>query len=149
MEAWRSRAGIASAITAAIFATGVSAAFAESKPSTAKSGVATAAQADIIGTAVGAGQFNTLAKALTAAGLVPTLKDVVGKAATILVEDPELGKDRRIAGIVTSITIEELGDDFGKHLQRIDLDVEPRLARLGLRGFGDAPAAQAAMSRRI
>lgn len=33
-----------------------------------------ASRADIIDTAVGAGQFNTLAKALTAAGLVDTLK---------------------------------------------------------------------------
>lgn len=33
-----------------------------------------AAKADIIDTAVGAGQFNTLAKALTAAGLIETLK---------------------------------------------------------------------------
>ena len=35
---------------------------------------APAAKADIIDTAVGAGQFNTLAKALTAAGLIDTLK---------------------------------------------------------------------------
>jgi uncharacterized surface protein with fasciclin (FAS1) repeats len=34
----------------------------------------TAAKSDIIDTAVGAGQFNTLAKALTAAGLIETLK---------------------------------------------------------------------------
>jgi len=33
-----------------------------------------AAKADIVDTAVSAGQFNTLAKALTVAGLVPTLK---------------------------------------------------------------------------
>jgi type VI secretion system secreted protein VgrG len=66
-------------------------------------------------------------------GEPPTLKDLVGKAATILVEDPELGKERRIAGIVTSISIEELGDDFGEPMQRIDFDVEPRLARLALR----------------
>jgi uncharacterized surface protein with fasciclin (FAS1) repeats len=65
---------LASAVTAAVLATGVSAALAESVPSTAKKGAAPAAQADIIGTAVGAGQFNTLAKALTAAGLIDTLK---------------------------------------------------------------------------
>ena len=35
---------------------------------------ATTAKADIVDTAVGAGQFDTLAKALTAAGLVDTLK---------------------------------------------------------------------------
>ncbi|MGZ5365590.1 MAG: fasciclin domain-containing protein [Mycobacterium sp.] len=34
----------------------------------------TAAKSDIVDTAVGAGQFNTLAKALTAAGLIDTLK---------------------------------------------------------------------------
>jgi len=38
------------------------------KPTTA------AARADIIDTAVAAGQFNTLAKALTEAGLIDTLK---------------------------------------------------------------------------
>ncbi len=37
-------------------------------------GTAPAAKSDIVGTAVAAGQFNTLAKALTAAGLVDTLK---------------------------------------------------------------------------
>jgi uncharacterized surface protein with fasciclin (FAS1) repeats len=37
-------------------------------------GTATAADKDIVDTAVAAGQFNTLAKALTAAGLVDTLK---------------------------------------------------------------------------
>ena len=35
---------------------------------------AASAKADIVDTAVGAGQFNTLAKALTAAGLIDTLK---------------------------------------------------------------------------
>jgi uncharacterized surface protein with fasciclin (FAS1) repeats len=35
---------------------------------------APAARADIVDTAVGAGQFNTLARALTAAGLIDTLK---------------------------------------------------------------------------
>ena len=70
----KTNAILASAIAAAILATGVSAAFAESKPSTAKTSVAPAGQADIVATAVGAGQFNTLAKALTAAGLVETLK---------------------------------------------------------------------------
>ncbi len=57
---------LATAVTAAVLATGMSAAFADSKPSMAK--------ADIVGTAIGAGQFNTLAKALTAADLVDTLK---------------------------------------------------------------------------
>jgi uncharacterized surface protein with fasciclin (FAS1) repeats len=36
--------------------------------------VAPAAKADIVDTAIGAGQFNTLARALTAAGLIDTLK---------------------------------------------------------------------------
>jgi uncharacterized surface protein with fasciclin (FAS1) repeats len=40
----------------------------------AKNTAATAAKSDIIDTAVAAGQFNTLAKALTAAGLIDTLK---------------------------------------------------------------------------
>jgi uncharacterized surface protein with fasciclin (FAS1) repeats len=40
----------------------------------AKDTVATAAKSDIVDTAVAAGQFNTLAKALTAAGLIDTLK---------------------------------------------------------------------------
>lgn len=40
----------------------------------AKDAAATAAKSDIVDTAVGAGQFNTLAKALTAAGLIDTLK---------------------------------------------------------------------------
>jgi uncharacterized surface protein with fasciclin (FAS1) repeats len=65
---------LASAVAAAVLATGVSAAFAESKPSNASMGGASMAKADIVGTAVGAGQFNTLAKALTAAGLVDTLQ---------------------------------------------------------------------------
>jgi uncharacterized surface protein with fasciclin (FAS1) repeats len=41
---------------------------------TIKTSGAPAAQGDIVDTAIGAGQFNTLAKALTAAGLVDTLK---------------------------------------------------------------------------
>jgi uncharacterized surface protein with fasciclin (FAS1) repeats len=64
---------LASAVTAAVLATGVSVALAETKSSTAYMGTPSA-KADIIDTAVGAGQFNTLAKALTAAGLVDTLK---------------------------------------------------------------------------
>ena len=40
----------------------------------AKNTAAMAAKSDIVDTAVGAGQFNTLAKALTAAGLIDTLK---------------------------------------------------------------------------
>jgi uncharacterized surface protein with fasciclin (FAS1) repeats len=40
----------------------------------AKNTAAMAAKSDIVDTAVGAGQFNTLAKALAAAGLIDTLK---------------------------------------------------------------------------
>jgi uncharacterized surface protein with fasciclin (FAS1) repeats len=65
---------LASAVTAAVLATGMSVALADTKSSTAYMGGAPAAKADIIDTAIGAGQFNTLAKALTAAGLVDTLK---------------------------------------------------------------------------
>jgi uncharacterized surface protein with fasciclin (FAS1) repeats len=68
------RTVLASAVAAAVLATGVSAAFAESKPANAYMGGAAMAKADIVVTAVDAGQFNTLAKALTAAGLVDTLK---------------------------------------------------------------------------
>ncbi|TKS53230.1 fasciclin domain-containing protein [Luteimonas yindakuii] len=44
------------------------------QPSTATAAPATRASADIVDTAVAAGQFKTLAAALTAAGLVDTLK---------------------------------------------------------------------------
>ena len=65
---------LASAVAVAVLATGMSVALAESKPSTTTIGGAAAVQTDIVVTAVGAGQFNTLAKALAAAGLVDTLK---------------------------------------------------------------------------
>jgi uncharacterized surface protein with fasciclin (FAS1) repeats len=65
---------LASAVAAAVLATGMSVALAQSMTSTTNMGGAAAAQKDIVVTAVGAGQFNTLAKALTAAGLVDTLK---------------------------------------------------------------------------
>ena len=61
---------LASAVTAAVLATGASVAFADGMPASH----ARAAKTDIIDTAVGAGQFTTLAKALTAAGLIDTLK---------------------------------------------------------------------------
>jgi uncharacterized surface protein with fasciclin (FAS1) repeats len=64
---------LASAVTAAVLAAGVSTATADSMSNT-KMAAAPTARADIVDTAVGAGQFNTLAKALTAAGLVDTLK---------------------------------------------------------------------------
>ncbi len=65
---------LALAVTATILATGMPVALADTKSSTAYMGGVPAAKADIIDTAIGAGQFNTLAKALTAAGLVETLK---------------------------------------------------------------------------
>ncbi len=61
------------------------------------------------------------------------LETLVGKPATILVEDPELGTERRIAGIVTAVAMEELADIDGEPRQRLEIDVEPRLARLALR----------------
>jgi uncharacterized surface protein with fasciclin (FAS1) repeats len=65
---------LASAVAAAVLATGMSAALAGGMQYTANTGSAPVAKADIIDTAVGAGQFKTLAKALTAAGLIDTLK---------------------------------------------------------------------------
>jgi len=65
---------LASAVTAAVLATGTSATGADSMSYGTNKGATPMAKADIVDTAVGAGQFNTLAKALTAAGLVDTLK---------------------------------------------------------------------------
>ncbi len=65
---------LASTITAAVLATGASAANAEGMSYRTNMGATPMAKADIVDTAVGAGQFTTLAKALTAAGLVDTLK---------------------------------------------------------------------------
>lgn len=65
---------LASAVTAAVLATGTSAALAEGMQYNKTAGHASMAKADIVDTAVGAGQFTTLAKALTAAGLIDTLK---------------------------------------------------------------------------
>jgi uncharacterized surface protein with fasciclin (FAS1) repeats len=65
---------LASAATAAVLAAGMSSASADSMSYNTKMGAAPNSKADIVDTAVGAGQFNTLAKALAAAGLVDTLK---------------------------------------------------------------------------
>ncbi len=65
---------LASAVTAAVLATGMTTAGADSMAHSTNIGTTPMAKADIIDTAVGSGQFNTLAKALTAAGLVDTLK---------------------------------------------------------------------------
>jgi uncharacterized surface protein with fasciclin (FAS1) repeats len=65
---------LASTLTAAALATGMTVAVAGGAGYGAKTGATPAARADIVDTAVGAGQFNTLAKALTAAGLIDTLK---------------------------------------------------------------------------
>jgi uncharacterized surface protein with fasciclin (FAS1) repeats len=65
---------LASTVTAAVLALGMSSAHADGMSSNATMGASPMAKADIVATAVGAGQFSTLAKALTAAGLVDTLK---------------------------------------------------------------------------
>jgi uncharacterized surface protein with fasciclin (FAS1) repeats len=65
---------IASAITAAVLATGMGSAIAQNRGHDMGTSAMPAARADIVDTAVGAGQFTTLAKALTAAGLIDTLK---------------------------------------------------------------------------
>jgi len=70
----RIQSKFAVAVAAAVFATGMSAAYADDMANTQKMGGAMASKTDIVDTAVGAGQFKTLAKALTAAGLVDTLK---------------------------------------------------------------------------
>lgn len=64
---------LALAVTAATFATVPSIVVAGDSYG-AKPAAPMAAKSDIVDTAVGAGQFNTLAKALTAAGLIDTLK---------------------------------------------------------------------------
>ena len=69
----RFKSVVASAVAAAVLATGASLSFADGMPSS-MAPARMAAKADIVDTAVGAGQFTTLAKALTAAGLIDTLK---------------------------------------------------------------------------
>lgn len=64
---------LASAVAAGAFAAAPLVAFGYGSYG-GKSATAPVAKADIVDTAVAAGQFNTLAKALTAAGLVDTLK---------------------------------------------------------------------------
>lgn len=66
------KSALAVAVAAAAFAT--MPAIAVAGGNDGAKNAATAAKSDIVDTAVGAGQFNTLAKALTAAGLVDTLK---------------------------------------------------------------------------
>lgn len=65
---------LASAVTATVLATGMSAARADSMSYAKTAAGAPMAKADIVDTAISAGQFNTLAKALAAAGLVDILK---------------------------------------------------------------------------
>jgi len=64
----------ASALTAAVLVLGTSAALAGGTQYQSSASDSTMATADIVDTAVGAGQFKTLATALTAAGLIDTLK---------------------------------------------------------------------------
>jgi len=66
------KTAVASALAAAALTALIPAAYAQGYGAQART--APAAKADIVDTAVGAGQFNTLAKALTAAGLIDTLK---------------------------------------------------------------------------
>jgi uncharacterized surface protein with fasciclin (FAS1) repeats len=63
-----------SASVAAALATGMTTAAAGGSYGAKVSSTAPAMQSDIVDTAVSAGQFNTLAKALTEAGLIDTLK---------------------------------------------------------------------------
>ena len=63
---------LASTLTAVVVAAVAPAVLAQGMQNTASHSTAT--RVDIVDTAVGAGQFNTLAKALAAAGLVDTLK---------------------------------------------------------------------------
>ena len=65
---------IVCAATAVTMSAGMTAALAEGMSYQNAASASSSAKADIVDTAVGAGQFNTLAKALTAAGLVDTLK---------------------------------------------------------------------------
>jgi uncharacterized surface protein with fasciclin (FAS1) repeats len=67
------KTAIATAVATSVLATAPLVVFAYGSYG-ASTSAAPAAKADIVGTAVAAGQFNTLAKALTAAGLVDTLK---------------------------------------------------------------------------
>ena len=71
---FRFKTALASTVTAAVLAAGVPAVIAQGVQGSATTSRTPAAKADIVDTAVGAGQFNTLAKALAAAGLVETLK---------------------------------------------------------------------------
>ena len=65
---------LASAAVAAALATGMTFAVAGANYGTKATSTAPAMKADIVDTAVSAGQFTTLAKALTEAGLIDTLK---------------------------------------------------------------------------
>lgn len=67
------------------------------------------------------------------AGDPPSLPDLVGKPASVLVEDLDLGTSRTIAGIVIDAALVDLGVVAGSPAQRLDLVVAPRLARLELR----------------
>jgi len=65
---------LASAVAATVLAAGAPAVLADSTQTTMPASGMAMAKSDIVDTAVGAGQFGTLARALTAAGLVDTLK---------------------------------------------------------------------------
>jgi len=63
----------------------------------------------------------------------PKLTDLIGKAASILIEDRQFGSARTIAGIVAEAELHELGTANGRLNHRLELVVVPRLALLGLR----------------
>jgi uncharacterized surface protein with fasciclin (FAS1) repeats len=68
------KTAVASTLAAVALVAGTPAALAQGMQPSTTTMRAPAAKSDIVETAVGAGQFNTLAKALTAAGLIDTLK---------------------------------------------------------------------------
>ncbi len=65
---------LASAVAATVLAAAAPAVLAQSTQVAMQTKTMATAKSDIVDTAVGAGQFGTLAKALTAAGLIDTLK---------------------------------------------------------------------------
>jgi len=67
------------------------------------------------------------------AGDPPVLSELVGKPASVVVEDADLGTSRAIAGIVVDVALTDLGVIAGRPAQRLDLAIAPRLARLDLR----------------
>lgn len=63
----------------------------------------------------------------------PVLSALIGKPASALVEDPERGTSRAIAGIVIEAALADLGIIDGAPAQRLEVAIAPRLHRLSLR----------------